>query len=62
MSVSDFRASVLTLMLHREVNGKYSPFLVDHVSSFKDENQITYLDLEGSTYELDLSTLKYSEQ
>lgn len=47
LDVSDFRAGVLTLMLHREGNGKYGRFLVDRVSFCKDENEITYLDLRG---------------
>lgn len=49
LGVSDFSAGVLTLMLHREVDRKYGLFLLGDVSSFKDKNQITYLDLGGSS-------------
>lgn len=49
LGVSDFSAGVLTLMLHREMDRKYGLFLLGHVSSFKDKNQITYLDLGGSS-------------
>lgn len=48
LGISDSRAGVLTLMLLREGNGRYGLFLVDHGSSFKDENQIIYLDLGSS--------------
>lgn len=39
VDVCGFRAGVLTSMLHRE-GGGYGPFLVDHVSLLKYENQI----------------------
>lgn len=48
LGISDSSAGVLTLMLLREGNGRYGLFLVDHGSSFKDENQIIYLDLGSS--------------
>ena len=35
-------------MLHGEVDGKYGLFLSDYVFSSKHENQITYLDFQGS--------------
>lgn len=62
LGISDSRAGVLTLMLLREGNGEYGLFLVDHGSSFKDENQLIYLDLGGSPRGHDISTLKYSVQ
>lgn len=60
LGISDSRADVL--MLLREGNGKYGLFLVDHGSSFKDENQLIYLDLGDSPRGHDIGTLKYSVQ
>lgn len=57
--MSDFRAHVLILMFHRERNGKYGLFLIDHVSSSKDGDQIISGHLRFS-YGHDISTLKYS--